>query len=183
MEEENLSLVKLILSSLNVVVSKLSNIPNNLRYITYLNVNDNYNIRSGKRFFNGDSIHIYGEGHLTVGENSYCSSRCGIYVSVGHKCTIGSNTSISHNVRIYTSNRNPNDIISCSNKINLISGNVIIGNNCWIGANVFINQGVVIGDNVVIGANSVVTKNIPSNSIAVGAPIRVIKELRNINEK
>ena len=36
--------------------------------------------------------------------------------------------------------------------------------------------GVTIGNNVTIGANSVVTKNIPSNSIAVGNPCEVIKQ-------
>ena len=34
-----------------------------------------------------------------------------------------------------------------------------------------------IGDNVIIGANSVVNKDIPANSVAVGAPARVIKAL------
>ena len=35
--------------------------------------------------------------------------------------------------------------------------------------------GVTIGDNVVIGAGAVVTKDIPSNSVAVGVPAKVIK--------
>lgn len=34
---------------------------------------------------------------------------------------------------------------------------------------------MTIGDEVVIGAGSVVTKDIPSNSVAVGNPARVIK--------
>ena len=38
-------------------------------------------------------------------------------------------------------------------------------------------KGVTIGDNVTIGAGSVVTKDIPSNSIAVGNPCKVIKTL------
>jgi maltose O-acetyltransferase len=36
---------------------------------------------------------------------------------------------------------------------------------------------VTIGDNVTVGAGSVVTKDIPSNSIAVGNPCKVIKTL------
>ena len=38
--------------------------------------------------------------------------------------------------------------------------------------------GVTIGDNVVIGAGSVVTKDIPSNSVALGNPCRVVRENR-----
>ena len=50
---------------------------------------------------------------------------------------------------------------------------VTIGNDCWFGANVVVCPGVTIGDNCVIGAGSVVTKDIPSNSVAVGNPCRV----------
>lgn len=54
---------------------------------------------------------------------------------------------------------------------------VTIGDNVWIGGNVVINPGVIIGNNCVIGSGSVVTKNIPDNSIAVGNPARVIREI------
>lgn len=47
---------------------------------------------------------------------------------------------------------------------------------CWIGQNVVILPGVTIGENTIIGANSVVNKSIPSRSIAVGQPARVIKK-------
>lgn len=63
------------------------------------------------------------------------------------------------------------------------SGRVTIGNNVSTGQNVMILKGVTIGDNVFIGANSVVTKDIPSNSIAVGAPCRVIMSLDEFYEK
>ena len=54
---------------------------------------------------------------------------------------------------------------------------VRIGNDVWIGGNCTILPGVTIGDNVTIGAGSVVTKDIPSNSVAVGNPCRVIKNI------
>lgn len=56
---------------------------------------------------------------------------------------------------------------------------ITIGNNVWIGAKSTITKGVTIGDNSVIGANSVVTHDIPANSIAVGAPARVIRTISN----
>ncbi len=53
-------------------------------------------------------------------------------------------------------------------------GKISIGEGVWIGAHVNILAGVSIGDGAVIGANAVVTKDIPPNSIAVGAPAKVI---------
>lgn len=54
---------------------------------------------------------------------------------------------------------------------------VNIGSNVWIGAGVIINPGVTIGDNCVIGAGSVVTRDIPSGTIAMGVPCRVVREI------
>lgn len=54
---------------------------------------------------------------------------------------------------------------------------VVIGSNCWIASNVVIAGGVTIGEGCVIGAGSVVTRDIPSNSLAVGNPCRVIREI------
>ena len=53
-------------------------------------------------------------------------------------------------------------------------GRVTIGNRVFIGAESVVLPGVTIGDDVVIGANSTVTHDIPSNSVAVGSPARVI---------
>ncbi len=54
---------------------------------------------------------------------------------------------------------------------------ITIGNNCWIAGNVTICGGVTIGDGCVIGAGSVVTRDIPSNSLAVGVPCKVVRKL------
>lgn len=58
---------------------------------------------------------------------------------------------------------------------------VTINNDCWFGTNVTICPGVVIGDNCVIGAGSVVTKDIPANSVAVGVPCRVVREISEMD--
>lgn len=54
---------------------------------------------------------------------------------------------------------------------------VTIGDNVWFGANVTVTPGVTIGSNSIIGAGSVVTRDIPANSIAVGNPAHVIREI------
>lgn len=51
---------------------------------------------------------------------------------------------------------------------------VKIGNNVWFGENVTVMPGVEIGDNVIVGIGSIVTKSIPSGSVAVGVPAKVI---------
>lgn len=56
-------------------------------------------------------------------------------------------------------------------------GRVTIGNRVFIGAESVILPGVTIGDDVVVGANSTVTHDIPSNTVVVGSPARVICSL------
>jgi len=58
-----------------------------------------------------------------------------------------------------------------------ISGNCKIGSFTFIGTGAIILPKVIIGKNVIIGAGSVVTKDIPNNSLAVGVPAKVIKQL------
>jgi maltose O-acetyltransferase len=54
---------------------------------------------------------------------------------------------------------------------------VTIGDDCWIGGGTIICPGVTIGNRCVIGAGSVVTKDIPDDSLAVGNPAKVIRNL------
>lgn len=53
----------------------------------------------------------------------------------------------------------------------------------WIGAGVQVMPGVKIGDNVVIGGGSVVVKDIPSNSVAVGNPCKVVRAITEEDKK
>ena len=54
---------------------------------------------------------------------------------------------------------------------------ISIGDRVFIGMGTIILPGVTIGNNCVIGAGSVVTRDIPSDSVAVGVPCRVIKSI------
>ncbi len=53
---------------------------------------------------------------------------------------------------------------------------VRIGRHSWLCQNVCVLPGATIGEHCVIGANSVVRGEIPSYSVAVGAPARVVKQ-------
>ncbi|KRE63909.1 maltose acetyltransferase [Arthrobacter sp. Soil736] len=54
---------------------------------------------------------------------------------------------------------------------------ITIGDNVWLGGGAIVLPGVTIGDNSVIGAGAVVTRDVPANSIAVGNPARVVREI------
>ncbi len=60
---------------------------------------------------------------------------------------------------------------------------VHIGKNCWLGAGVIVLPGITIGDNSVIGAGSVVTKDIPPNTVAVGNPCKVLRNISDHDRK
>lgn len=52
-----------------------------------------------------------------------------------------------------------------------------LGDNVWIGDSAIVCKGVRIGDNSIIGTGAVVARDIPANSVAVGNPARVVREL------
>ena len=58
----------------------------------------------------------------------------------------------------------------------------IIGNNVEINSGVKIIGAISIGDDVIIGPNAVVNKDVPSHSVVVGIPARVIKSRNSIND-
>jgi sugar O-acyltransferase (sialic acid O-acetyltransferase NeuD family) len=58
-----------------------------------------------------------------------------------------------------------------------ISGHCTVGDFCSVGTGAVILPGVVLGENVVIGAGAVVSKDMESNTMAVGIPARSIKKL------
>lgn len=54
---------------------------------------------------------------------------------------------------------------------------VRIGDDVWIGGGAVILPGVTIGNNVVVAAGAVVTRDVPDNSLAMGVPAKVVKQL------
>lgn len=111
--------------------------------------------------------------NIELGEGSYINFNCNFIddasIIIGKKVMFGAGVTIAtvgHPV-------NPDY------RLYMYAEAVEIKDNCWIGANVTICPGVTIGENCVIGAGSVVTKDIPANTVAVGNPCHV---LRDINE-
>ncbi len=138
----------------------------------------------------GDNVHIgrmarlscFGHGKIQIEEYCYI---CDFFTALSaDTLTIKKNTLIASYVAIIAENHgmNPEAGVRYGNQP-LIGKPIIIGENCWIGEKVMILAGVTIGDWVIIGAGSVVSKSIPSYSIAVGNPARVIKNWNFITHK
>jgi len=89
---------------------------------------------------------------------------------------IGKHTIVASRVTILSHYLIP---VKWKNDFDPTNADTYIGDFCLIGVGATIMSGVRIGNEVVVGAGSVVTKDVPSNSIVVGNPARIVKA--NIN--
>ncbi len=112
-----------------------------------------YNIHIGENFYSNVNLVILDEAPVTFGSNVFIAPNCGFYTA-GHPLETDLRNAGLEYARPIT-----------------------VGDNVWIGANVCVLPGVTIGDNCTIGAGSVVVHDIPSNTLAVGNPCRVIRTL------
>ncbi|HIU57134.1 MAG TPA: sugar O-acetyltransferase [Candidatus Ornithomonoglobus merdipullorum] len=136
----------------------------------------------GKRgFVQGPVQFDYGV-FTEIGDNFYANFNLTVLDCC--KVTIGDNVMIGPNVSILTpvhplcwQDRNMRFKPDGSPYDLEYAKPITIGSNCWIAGNVTICGGVTIGSGCVIGAGSVVTRDIPENSLAVGNPCRVIREI------
>lgn len=101
----------------------------------------------------GNNVIIWGEGGVDIGKD----------VLIAANCVITSQTHDT-NAPIYR-------------KTN-IKKKITIMDNVWIGANAVVMPGVTIKRNSIIGAGSIVTKDIAENSIALGNPAKIVKEIK-----
>ena len=127
---------------------------------------------TGKNFYIEPPFHCDYGYNIHCGDNVYFNVNCVVLDTMVIK--IGSHVLFGPGVQIYAASH-PSD--AETRKTLEFSKPVTIGDNCWIGGGAIILPGVTIGDNCIVGAGSVVTKNILSNSLAVGNPAQIIKKL------
>ncbi|MDE6542869.1 MAG: sugar O-acetyltransferase [Muribaculaceae bacterium] len=111
--------------------------------------------------------------NIEIGENFYANVNC--VILDGAKVRFGDNVFIAPSCGFYTAGH-PFDVEQRNQGLEYARP-ITVGNNVWIGAQVCVLPGVTIRDNCVIGAGSVVNKDIPSGSLAVGNPCRVIRKI------
>lgn len=129
--------------------------------------------RTGRHFLIEQPFYCDYGYNIEIGENFYSNVNC--VILDGAKVTFGDNVFIAPNCGFYTAGH-PFDVSQRNSGLEYARP-ITIGNNVWIGAQVCVLPGVTIGDDCVIGAGSVVNKDIPSGSLAVGNPCRVIRKL------
>lgn len=112
---------------------------------------------------------------ISIGNNTRLNGCC---LHARESITIGDNCLIAANTQIFDNNGHDLSMDKPEARINTFSKPkpITIGNNVWVGYNCLIMPGVKIGDGSVIAAGSVVNKDIPSNCVAGGNPINVIKQ-------
>ena len=98
----------------------------------------------------------------------------GCYINGFGGLTIGDHTMFGPYAMVHTANHeiDPDKPLQDQGHI---KKPISIGKECWIGMGAIILPGVTIGDGVIVGAGSVVTKDLPSYTVAVGNPCKVIK--------
>ncbi len=95
---------------------------------------------------------------IVIGENSNVQDGSVLHTDTGSPLTIGSNVTVGHMVMLH----------GCT-----------IGDNSLVGIGSIILNGAKIGKNCLIGANCLITegKEIPDNSLVMGAPGKVVREI------
>ena len=145
--------------------------------------------------FNERYIHI-GEGTMigpdvTLSAGMVPGQQClsDPVVRIGDRCLIGKGSGIvghfsieigddvwtGHHVYITDQNHGYEDVERPISLQTQPERAVSIGSGSWLGFGTVVLPGARIGEHVTIGANSVVTGEIPSFSVAVGAPARVVR--------
>ncbi len=160
-----------------------------------LNVNEprqslvNVKVGKGVRIFN--FVNAYG---CSIDDNSKVGAFVEIQkgATIGKNCKISSHTFICEGVHIedncfighgvmFTNDLFPRATNADGSQQTDADWKVIetrVKKGASIGSNATILCGITIGENAMIGAGSVVTKNVPDNTVVVGNPSKIIKQIK-----
>lgn len=132
-------------------ISEKAFVAKNATVIGDVTVEEDANIWFGAAI-RGDMDSIY------IGKGSNVQDNAVVHVDKGFPVRIGENVTIGHGAIVH----------GCT-----------VGDNVLVGMGAIILNGVKIGDNCIIGAGATVTQNkeIPANSLLVGCPAKVIREV------
>lgn len=141
----------------------------------------------GNNFSSGKNLKIHAfeiddskKPRIVIGNDVTITDNC--YLSAAGEIKIADGTLLGENTFICDNFHGGNTFEELETPPNerkiTYKGSVNIEENVWTGRNVCIMPGVSIGKGSIIGANAVVTHDIPPYSIAVGAPARIIRNVK-----
>ena len=132
-------------------ISEKAFVAKNATVICDVTVEEDANIWFGAAI-RGDMDSIY------IGKGSNVQDNAVVHVDKGFPVKIGENVTIGHGAIVH----------GCT-----------VGNNVLVGMGAIILNGAKIGDNCIIGAGAMVTQNkeIPANSLLMGCPAKVVREV------
>ncbi len=120
-------------------------------------------------------------GEIHIGDDTFIGRDCFFHSGIFHadadpgSVTIGSRCDIAPKVTFLCGTHKMGGAARRAGAA--LSKDIVVGDGVWIGSNATILPGVHIGSGSVVGAGAVVAKDVPDNSVVVGSPARVIKNL------
>ncbi|MBW1657712.1 acetyltransferase [Flavobacterium quisquiliarum] len=111
--------------------------------------------------------------NIGIGSNILSGSTVSNSVTIGIGAILYYNSVVTHDCTV-------GDFVEISPGATIL-GRCKISDYCHIGANSTILPDLHIGKNVIIGAGAVITRDIPDNSLVIGIPGKISKELPPIN--
>ena len=110
-------------------------------------------------------------GPVTIGSDVNMNYRCEAYAGtvIGDRCSIGPGVKF-----LTMAHEMGSEDFRAGN---FYSEPIRVGDGAWIGGYSVVLGGVSIGRGAVVGAGSLVTRDVPDNTLALGHPAKVVKEL------
>jgi acetyltransferase-like isoleucine patch superfamily enzyme len=124
-------------------------------------------MKFGRSSIINQGFEYFSPQRLTIGEGTHVNRKC--FIDSRGFCSIGNNTSISHEVLILTGTHDVN-----SANFAEIHRPVKIGDHVWVGARAVILPGVRVGDGAVVASGAVVSKDVEPFNVVGGIPAKVI---------
>jgi putative colanic acid biosynthesis acetyltransferase WcaF len=105
---------------------------------------------------------------VSIGDYSWIGEQT-VFYSLD-EIRIGTHVAIAHGVYFNTGLHD-----YTKKEFTILSKKIIIGDECWITNDVYIAPGVIIGRGTVVGARSSVYKDLPSNKVCIGNPVKIVR--------
>jgi len=150
------------------IKSRLASVGSNFRVHSHFWINHGENIYIGNNVTVQNFNSFIAETRIVIGNNVSIRNFCEFNGDI----EIGNNVSFSSQCFVSSRNHNRKDQKIRDGK----EGKIKIGNNIQVFNGVKILKGVTINDNVIIRAGAVVDKNVPSNSVVYGNPMKILRK-------